>query len=251
MAEPEGTSPADGGGARAALHATPPLGLAAGAIELREITDRALVTIALPDERVRDHLARAFGVALPATGDSRVTAAGERLLGLQPDRLYVLFEHPGDTLADESGDGTSNGGARPPDPERTLLERVAARVSAAPPTPATDTRATASDAASDTPDGTSTTDGDTLLYSSDQSDAWCLLRIDGPASRRALERVCPLDLHPDAFPVGAVARSVVEHLGAIVLREGENAFLLLSPRSSARSFLHEIERSIRDLHDTP
>jgi sarcosine oxidase subunit gamma len=84
-------------------------------------------------------------------------------------------------------------------------------------------------------------------YLTDQTDAWVALRIAGPAVRAALERICPLDLHPGAFPEGRVARTVMEHLPVIILREGPDAFLLLSARSSADSFLHAVETSIRNV----
>ncbi len=81
-------------------------------------------------------------------------------------------------------------------------------------------------------------------YVTDQSDAFVALEISGPRSRAALERICPLDLHPKVFSVGDVARTVMEHLGVMVLRTGQDSFLLLSARSSARSFLHAVEVSI-------
>jgi heterotetrameric sarcosine oxidase gamma subunit len=81
-------------------------------------------------------------------------------------------------------------------------------------------------------------------YYTDQSDTWAILRMAGPGSRTALERICMLDLSPDVFAVGAVARSTMEHLGVMILRDDTDSFLLMSSRSSARSFLHAIETSI-------
>jgi sarcosine oxidase subunit gamma len=79
----------------------------------------------------------------------------------------------------------------------------------------------------------------------DQSDSWVQIELTGPAARDTLERLLPIDTHPSAFPEGAVARSVIEHLGVIVLRQpsDENSFLLLGPRSSAKSFLHALTGS--------
>ena len=84
-------------------------------------------------------------------------------------------------------------------------------------------------------------------YYTDQSDGWAMLRVTGPGSRAALERICMLDLSADKFEVGAVARTVMEHLGTIILREDSDTFLLLSPRSSAASFLHAVETSITNV----
>lgn len=81
-------------------------------------------------------------------------------------------------------------------------------------------------------------------YYTDQSDSWVILRMAGPGSRTALERISMLDLNPQIFLVGAVSRTTMEHLGVIILRDNAESFLLMSPRSSAHSFLHAIETSI-------
>ena len=84
-------------------------------------------------------------------------------------------------------------------------------------------------------------------YVTDQSDGWAFLRVEGTDVSRALERICMLDLADGAFPVGTVARTVMEHLAVIILREAPDRFLLMSPRSSARSFLHAVETSARNI----
>lgn len=84
-------------------------------------------------------------------------------------------------------------------------------------------------------------------YTTDQSDVWCALDVSGPGCRRALERICPLDLHPDAFATGDAARTVMEHLGVIILRTAEDGFRLLSASSSAGSFLHALETSAENV----
>jgi len=82
-------------------------------------------------------------------------------------------------------------------------------------------------------------------YCTDQSDSWAMLQISGPRARMALERICPLDLHQDVFALGAVARTTMEHLAVIILRTQQDGFLLMSPRSSAKSFLHALETSMQ------
>lgn len=84
-------------------------------------------------------------------------------------------------------------------------------------------------------------------YLFDQSDAWAMLRLQGPHSRAALERICMLDLDDAAFPDGAVSRTLMEHLSVIILREARDRYLLMSPRSSAGSFLDAVETSVRNI----
>lgn len=83
-------------------------------------------------------------------------------------------------------------------------------------------------------------------YLTDQSDGWVILRLSGEKSIPALQRICMLDLELAQFPPGAVARTVMEHLDVIIVREAPDTFLLISARSSAQSFLHAIETSVRN-----
>lgn len=82
------------------------------------------------------------------------------------------------------------------------------------------------------------------LYTTDQTDAWVAVTLSGPGSRCALERICPLDLHPSVFGVGSAARTVCEHLGVLILCIEAESYLLLSASSSAESFWHALETSL-------
>ena len=82
-------------------------------------------------------------------------------------------------------------------------------------------------------------------YTSLQTDAWVVLSLSGPRAHAALERLCPIDLHDDVFPVHSAARTMMEHMGAIILRDSPETFQLLSASSSAASFLHALETSLK------
>lgn len=84
-------------------------------------------------------------------------------------------------------------------------------------------------------------------YLTNQTDNWVMLQISGPKSIEALERMCQLDLHPDVFKPGNVARTSLEHMGAIILCEKPGDYLLFSASSSAKSFLHAVETSIKNV----
>ncbi|MGX0875749.1 heterotetrameric sarcosine oxidase gamma subunit [Roseovarius sp. MBR-154] len=85
------------------------------------------------------------------------------------------------------------------------------------------------------------------VYTTDQTDVWVALALSGGNTRRALERICPIDLHPDVFGMDHAARTVMEHLGVLILRTGDDDYLLLSASSSAKSFLHAVEVSLRNI----
>jgi len=80
-------------------------------------------------------------------------------------------------------------------------------------------------------------------YLTDQSDSYVMLRVSGINSRSVLERICPIDLHPTTLPVGSMARTIMEHLGTVIVHEKKDTFLLMSARSSAKSFLEAVETS--------
>ncbi len=84
-------------------------------------------------------------------------------------------------------------------------------------------------------------------YCTDQSDNWAALRLTGSSSVAALQRLCPIDVHPPAFQPGAMARTVMHHLGVIILCEGKDRYLLISGSSSAKSFLHAIDTAVQSV----
>lgn len=84
----------------------------------------------------------------------------------------------------------------------------------------------------------------TAAYVTDQSDAWVMVEIKGARAFSALERLCPVNLAPHAFPAGSLARTSMEHLSVIIMAEPDGGFSLLSPISSAESFWHALETSL-------
>lgn len=81
----------------------------------------------------------------------------------------------------------------------------------------------------------------------DQSDSWVMLMVSGLKSREALARICPVNLHPDIFSEDRVVRTLMEHLGVVIFRDGPDSFVLLAPRSSAESFLRTVNTSISNV----
>ncbi len=86
-----------------------------------------------------------------------------------------------------------------------------------------------------------------VAYLTDQSDSWVGLEIRGTKARQALERICMVDLHPEVFLNDHIARTLMEHLGVLIIRNGDDSFVLMSASSSAKSFLHAITTSIRNV----
>jgi methylglutamate dehydrogenase subunit D len=81
-----------------------------------------------------------------------------------------------------------------------------------------------------------------LAAVSDQGDARAALRLSGPNVRDMLAKGCMIDLHPTAFPSGAVAMTSIAHIGVHLWRvdepscDGDAVFDILLARSVAASF---------------
>lgn len=86
-------------------------------------------------------------------------------------------------------------------------------------------------------------------YTTDQTDVWVVFEVAGPNCLGALERLCPIDLDASVFPDGASARTVMEHMGAMIIRLEADRYLLMSASSSAQSFLHAVETSFHYVTD--
>jgi heterotetrameric sarcosine oxidase gamma subunit len=78
----------------------------------------------------------------------------------------------------------------------------------------------------------------------DQSDAWAGFSLAGGSARAVLARLVPLDLAPDVFPDGRVARPLLRHVACALVRDGE-AFDIVVPRSFTRTAHHELEAAMR------
>ncbi len=83
-----------------------------------------------------------------------------------------------------------------------------------------------------------------VAWCTQQSDSWATLEISGPNQYQVLECTCPIDLSPSVFTEHHVARTSMEHLSSIIYRNNDS-FVLMTPTSSARGFLHMIEESIQ------
>ncbi|MEQ9695406.1 sarcosine oxidase subunit gamma [Shimia sp. SDUM112013] len=79
----------------------------------------------------------------------------------------------------------------------------------------------------------------------DQSDAWCLVRLEGDSAEDVLARLVPVDVRRAVFKRGHTLRSQLQHLTVSVTRVGDNAFLVMAFRSMARTLVHDLETAMR------
>ena len=82
-------------------------------------------------------------------------------------------------------------------------------------------------------------------YYVEQTNNWVFLELSGPNARAALERICAVNTAPDKFPVDRAERTSMEHMGALLCRTGEDTFMIMSASSTAGSFLHALETSVK------
>jgi sarcosine oxidase subunit gamma len=75
----------------------------------------------------------------------------------------------------------------------------------------------------------------------DQSDAYAVVRAEGPAAREALQKLLPIDLHPRAFGPGDAAATSLGHIGVLLWQlDAVPCYEIAAPRSYAGSFCHAL-----------
>jgi sarcosine oxidase subunit gamma len=80
---------------------------------------------------------------------------------------------------------------------------------------------------------------------SDQSDGRCLVRLSGTRVRECLAKLCSVDLHESAFPIGAAAAASIDHSAVNMWRGADGlhldpVFYILVFASFAESVWHAI-----------
>jgi methylglutamate dehydrogenase subunit D len=80
-----------------------------------------------------------------------------------------------------------------------------------------------------------------LASVTDQSSAYCMLRLTGADAAELLQRGISIDLHRESFGAQSAAATVMEAIGVIVWRfDAEAGFELAVPRSYVSSVRHWI-----------
>ena len=87
-----------------------------------------------------------------------------------------------------------------------------------------------------------------LASVSDQSGGYVIFRLSGPGARTVLQRGAAIDFHPAAFAAGAVAATVIAHIG-VVIRQIDDAptYDIALYRSFAGSFRHWLDATAEGL----
>ena len=85
----------------------------------------------------------------------------------------------------------------------------------------------------------------------DQSDGWICLGLVGGRADQALSRLVGIDLRPQAFPAGRSARTALNHMPLILIREEDGddgaGFLILTFRSMAKTAWTELSEVLHHL----
>jgi sarcosine oxidase subunit gamma len=79
----------------------------------------------------------------------------------------------------------------------------------------------------------------------EQGDGIAAARLDGWAARDVLARLVPLDLGDVAFPDGATARTMLNHMTITLTRVGPLAYEVMTMRSMALTLVNELTEAMR------
>jgi sarcosine oxidase subunit gamma len=80
----------------------------------------------------------------------------------------------------------------------------------------------------------------------DQSDGRTILRISGPASRDALAKLLPIDLHQTVFSLDETALTLAGHINVQIWRTGEDSFELACFRSFAACLFDSLREACQE-----
>ena len=81
----------------------------------------------------------------------------------------------------------------------------------------------------------------------DQSDAWAIVRLEGPDAEDVLARLVPVDMRRSIFKRGHTMRSTLYHMMASITRVGDNSFQVMVFRSMAETLVHDLRLAMQNV----
>jgi methylglutamate dehydrogenase subunit D len=81
----------------------------------------------------------------------------------------------------------------------------------------------------------------------DQSHGRVMIGLTGPKARAVLAKGTPVDLHPDAFPIGKSAQTQMAHVGVHLTRVGTDHYELSVFRGFSESFWEWLASQAQEL----
>lgn len=78
----------------------------------------------------------------------------------------------------------------------------------------------------------------------DQSDGWCVVRLDGAGAADVLARLTPIDLRDSAFKRGHTARTELRHMMASITRIGAQSYQIMVFCSVAQTLVHDLKAAM-------
>ena len=78
----------------------------------------------------------------------------------------------------------------------------------------------------------------------DQSDGWVAVMLEGESAEAVMARLCPLDLR--GLSEGDAVRSLIGHMNAVIIRRADG-FELMVFRSMTQTLVHELDRVMRSV----
>ena len=78
----------------------------------------------------------------------------------------------------------------------------------------------------------------------DQSDAWCAVKLEGEGAEDVLARLVSVDLRPSKFKRGHTARCDLMHMMASVTKTGSKTWQIMVFRSMAKTLVHDLQTAM-------
>lgn len=86
-----------------------------------------------------------------------------------------------------------------------------------------------------------------IASTTDQSDAWAIVKLEGDHAADTLARLTPIDLRPSEFKRGHTAKTDLMHMSASITKTGTNAFEIMVFRSMAKTLVHDLTTAMASM----
>lgn len=86
-----------------------------------------------------------------------------------------------------------------------------------------------------------------LASTTDQSDAWAIVKLEGQHASDVLARLTPLDLRASQFKRGHTAKTDLMHMMASITKTGGDVFEIMVFRSMAKTLVHDLTTAMATL----
>ena len=86
-----------------------------------------------------------------------------------------------------------------------------------------------------------------IASTTDQTDAWAIVKLEGDHAADVLARLTPIDLRATSFKRGHTAKTDLMHMSSSITKIGANAFEIMVFRSMAKTLVYDLTTAMASM----